>query len=288
MHNYLPREIASFENITNSYEVYFIDLWGVIHNGIKLFDNAIKVLKKLKDQNKKIILISNAPRTNKTVKKFLTNLKFDLDLINLLVTSGDVTRNYIQDHSNKNFYHLGPDKDKDLFDGINNIVEKHEEASEIICTGLIDEIGQNIQDYENFFLKLIENKKTFTCANPDEVVSGGDKIEFCAGALAKYYKKLGGTVKYFGKPYEEIYKFAKLRSEEEFNKKIDKTQILAVGDNLKTDIAGAQNFCIDSVLILNGIYKDFFRNNNLDFDKLLKSNEMESLTIKQFQQELKW
>ena len=99
MQNYLPREITSFENIASSYEVYFIDLWGVIHNGIKLFDNAIKVLKKLKDQNKKIILISNAPRTNKTVKKFLTNLKFDLDLINLLVTSGDVTRHYIQEHS---------------------------------------------------------------------------------------------------------------------------------------------------------------------------------------------
>ena len=76
--------------------------------------------------------------------------------------------------------------------------------------------------------------------------------------------------------------------ENKTNKQINKKEILAVGDNLKTDIFGAQNYNIDSLLILNGIYKDFFRDNNLNFDKLLKSNEMESLVIRKFQQELKW
>ena len=152
----------------------------------------------------------------------------------------------------------------------------------------MEEVGWNISDYESIFKNWIENEKTFICANPDEVVSRGNQIEFCAGALAKYYKKLGGKVLYFGKPYEEIYKFTKHTIEKNIENIIEKKKILAVGDNLKTDIYGAQNFNIDSLLILNGIYKDFFRDNNLNFDKLLKSNEMESLKINKFQRELNW
>ena len=231
---------------------------------------------------------SNAPRTSNTVKQFLRKLNFNLDLIDLLVTSGDVTKNYIHKNQKKIFYHLGPIKDKYLFEGIKNISSDINKTQEIICTGLVNEIGVNITNYENLFKSWILKEKTLVCANPDEVVSRGNDIEFCAGALAKYYKKLGGTVLYFGKPYEEIYKYAKLNIEKKIGLFIEKKRILAVGDNLKTDIHGAQNFNIDSLLILNGIYKDFFRDNNLNFDKLLKSNEMESLRINKFQQELNW
>jgi len=288
MQNYLPEELKKFKSISNMYDVYFVDLWGVIHNGINLFENAITVLDELKKQQKNVVLISNAPRSSDTVKQFLKKLKFDLELIDLLVTSGDVTKNYINKNQKKIFYHLGPVKDNDLFEGINNISSDINETQEIICTGLVDEIGGNISDYENLFKSWILKEKTFVCANPDEVVSRGNNIEFCAGALAKYYKKLGGAVLYFGKPYEEIYNFAKLNIEKKIGLIIEKKRILAIGDNLKTDIHGAQNFNIDSLLILNGIYKDFFRDNNLNFDKLLKSNEMESLRIKKFQQELNW
>ena len=288
MQNHSPEEIVKFQNIVDKYDLYFVDLWGVIHNGIKLFNNAIEVLNNLKINNKKVVLISNAPRTHETVKKFLKNLNFDLKLIDSLVTSGDVTKKYIQDNQDKKFCHLGPPKDNDLFQGIVNLVDQKDIFDEIICTGLIDEIGQNISDYQRLFENWIVNKKIFICANPDEVVSRGDKIEFCAGALAKYYKKLGGEVKYFGKPYEAIYDFAYNQAQSQFDMVIDKNKILAVGDNLKTDINGAQNFGIHSILILNGIYKDFFRDNNLNFDKLLISNEVESLVINKFQKELKW
>ena len=288
MQNYLPEELKKFKKISNMYDGYFIDPWGVIHNGINLFKNAINVLDELKKLQKKVVLISNAPRTSNTVKQFLRKLNFNLDLIDLLVTSGDVTKNYIHKNKKKIFYHLGPIKDKDLFEGIKNISSDINKTQEIICTGLVNEIGVNITNYENLFKSWILKEKTLVCANPDEVVSRGNDIEFCAGALAKYYKKLGGTVLYFGKPYEEIYKFAKLNIEKKIGLFIEKKRILAVGDNLKTDIHGAQNFNIDSLLILNGIYKDFFRDNNLNFDKLLKSNEMESLRINKFQQELSW
>ena len=288
MKQQLPEEIVNFRNISDRYNIYLVDLWGVIHNGLKLFDNAIYVLKKLKSENKKVVLISNAPRTHETVKKFLLKLNFELNLIDLLITSGDVTRNYILENSDKNFYHLGPDKDDDLFYGIKNITKNVYDSDEVVCTGLIDKIGQDISNYQSLFIKLINKEKVFICANPDEVVSRGDKIEFCAGALAKYYKKLGGRVRYFGKPYDEIYNFTKDQIAQQFGIIEEKDKILAVGDNLKTDICGAQNYEIDSLLILNGIYKDFFRNNYLNFDKLLKSNEVESLRINKFQQELKW
>lgn len=288
MQTHSPEEIVNFQNIVDKYDLYFVDLWGVIHNGIKLFSNAIEVLNNLKINNKKVILISNAPRTHETVKKFLKNLGFDLKLIDSLVTSGDVTKKYIQDNQDKKFCHLGPPKDNDLFQGVANLVDQKDEFDEIICTGLIDGIGQNISDYQRLFENWIGNKKIFICANPDEVVSRGDKIEFCAGALAKYYKKMGGEVKYFGKPYEAIYDFAYNQTQSQFDTVINKNKILAVGDNLKTDINGAQNFGIHSILILNGIYKDFFRDNNLNFDKLLISNEVESLVIDKFQKELKW
>ena len=288
MQTHSPEEIVNFQNIVDKYDLYFVDLWGVIHNGIKLFSNAIEVLNNLKINNKKVILISNAPRTHETVKKFLKNLDFDLKLIDSLVTSGDVTKKYIQDNQDKKFCHLGPPKDNDLFQGVANLVDQKDEFDEIICTGLIDGIGQNISDYQRLFENWISNKKIFICANPDEVVSRGDKIEFCAGALAKYYKKMGGEVKYFGKPYEAIYDFAYNQAQSHFDIVINKNKILAVGDNLKTDINGAQNFGIHSILILNGIYKDFFRDNNLNFDKLLISNEVESLVIDKFQKELKW
>ena len=278
-----PEEIVNFRNISDRYNIYLVDLWGVIHNGVKLFDNAIYVLKKLKNENKKVVLISNAPRTNETVKKFLLKLNFELNLIDLLITSGDVTRNYILENSDKKFYHLGPSKDDDLFYGIKNITKNIYDSDEVVCTGLIDKIGQDISNYQSLFIELINKEKVFICANPDEVVSRGDKIEFCAGALAKYYKKMGGEVKYFGKPYEAIYDFAYNQAQSQFDIVINKNKILAVGDNLKTDINGAQNFGIHSILILNGIYKDFFRDNNLNFDKLLISNEVESLVINKFQ-----
>jgi len=199
-----------------------------------------------------------------------------------------VTRNYILDNNHKKFYHLGPDKDHDLFFNVKNITKNITDADEIVCTGLVDYIGQDISDYQNFFKDMINDKKNFICANPDEVVSRGDKIEFCAGALAILFKKLGGKVKYFGKPFDEIYDFAISQITENFGKFTEKNRILAIGDNLKTDICGAQNYAIQSLLILNGIYKDFFRNNKLNFDKLLKSNDLEDLSVNKFQQELKW
>jgi len=285
-----PQKLKGISEISDKFDVYFIDLWGVIHNGVQCYPEALKVLEKLKEQNKKIVLISNAPRPAAVVKVFLETIGLKSSCYDFLVTSGDITREYISlNSSKKNFYHLGPTRDIDLFKDLNVTLTSKEECEEIICTGLVSDEEEKLQDYKTLLDFFLNKKIPLICANPDEVVARGEKIVFCAGALANQYKQEGGVVRYFGKPYSEIYSFAlkKIRAHKDFK---DKKEIntLVIGDNIKTDIKGANLSNLDSVLILNGIYKDFFRDGTVNFDQLKDSVNLKDVKINYFQEELAW
>ena len=285
-----PQKLKGISEISDKFDVYFIDLWGVIHNGVQCYPEALKVLEKLKEQNKKIVLISNAPRPAAVVKVFLETIGLKSTCYDFLVTSGDITREYISlNSSKKNFYHLGPTRDIDLFKDLNVTLTSKEECEEIICTGLVSDEEEKLQDYKILLDFFLNKKIPLICANPDEVVARGEKIVFCAGALANQYKQEGGMVRYFGKPYSEIYSFAlkKIRAHKDFK---DKKEIntLVIGDNIKTDIKGANLSNLDSVLILNGIYKDFFRDGIVNFDQLKDSVNLKDVKINYFQEELAW
>jgi len=285
-----PQKLKGISEISDKFDVYFIDLWGVIHNGVQCYPEALKVLEKLKEQNKKIVLISNAPRPAAVVKVFLETIGLKSSCYDFLVTSGDITREYISlNSSKKNFYHLGPTRDIDLFKDLNVTLTSKEECEEIICTGLVSDEEEKLQDYKILLDFFLNKKIPLICANPDEVVARGEKIVFCAGALANQYKQEGGVVRYFGKPYSEIYSFAlkKIRAHKDFK---DKKEIntLVIGDNIKTDIKGANLSNLDSVLILNGIYKDFFRDGTVNFDQLKDSVNLKDVKINYFQEELAW
>jgi HAD superfamily hydrolase (TIGR01459 family) len=290
MNSNKPQKLKGISEISDKYDVYFVDLWGVVHNGVQCYPEALKVLEKLKEQNKKIVLISNAPRPSAVVKAFLETIGLQSSCYDFLVSSGDITREYISlNSSKKKFYHLGPTRDIDLFKDLNVALTSKEECDEIICTGLVSDEEEKLQDYK-FLLDFFLNKKIpLICANPDEVVARGEKIVFCAGALANQYKQEGGMVRYFGKPYSDIYSFAlkKIRANKDFK---DKKEIntLVIGDNIKTDIKGANLFNLDSVLILNGIYKDFFRDDTINFDQLKDSVNLKDVKINYFQEELAW
>ena len=290
MNSHDPQKLKGISEISDKFDVYFIDLWGVIHNGVQCYPEALKVLEKLKEQNKKIVLISNAPRPSAVVKVFLETIGLESSCYDFLVTSGDITREYISlNSSKKNFYHLGPTKDIDLFKDLNVALTSKEECDEIICTGLVSDEEETLQDYKILLDFFLNKKIPLICANPDEVVARGEKIVFCAGALANQYKQEGGMVRYFGKPYSDIYSFAlkKVRAHKDFK---DKKEIntLVIGDNIKTDIKGANLFNLDSVLILNGIYKDFFRDGTVNFDQLKDSVNLKDVKINYFQEELAW
>ena len=290
MNSHDPQKLKGISEISDKFDVYFIDLWGVIHNGVQCYPEALKVLEKLKEQNKKIVLISNAPRPAAVVKVFLETIGLKSSGYDFLVTSGDITREYISlNSSKKNFYHLGPTRDIDLFKDLNVTLTSKEECEEIICTGLVSDEEEKLQDYKILLDFFLNKKIPLICANPDEVVARGEKIVFCAGALANQYKQEGGMVRYFGKPYSEIYSFAlkKIRAHKDFKEKKE-INTLVIGDNIKTDIKGANFSNLDSVLILNGIYKDFFRDGTVNFDQLKDSVNLKDVKINYFQEELAW
>jgi len=267
-------DLLGLKSIADNYDLFYIDLWGVIHNGIKLHDKAIIVLKELLKKNKSFVLLTNAPRPNETVKNFLEKMGMDKDLRDHVFTSGEAAQSYLKKNFLfKKFYHIGPPRDFDLFNLFKkNKIKDIKESEYLLCTGLFDEFDQDLTYYKDLFAKHL-NKKMI-CTNPDLIVDRGNKRELCAGSVAMVFEKMGGQVVYFGKPYPEVYN----QSTNNINKKI-----LAIGDNLNTDIRGANQLNYDCLLVSNGIHKDEIKNKGIE--KVSKEYE----TIVNFiQSDFKW
>ena len=252
--------IKGLSQIQSKYDAFFIDLWGVVHNGIELHAEAIKVLENINKLKKRFVLISNAPRPSQNVKNFLLKLEMKEILLKNIFTSGEAALKSLQKNIyGKNFYHLGPIRDSDLFKGFEKNKKDIDSAEFILCTGFLDNSEDSLNYYENFLKKYIHLK--MICTNPDLIVHRGSRQEYCAGTLAEIFKKLGGKVIYFGKPYPDIYKFCVKENE----------NILAIGDNIRTDIIGANKMKFDSLFITGGIHKKEFLNLPIQsYDKILK------------------
>ena len=257
----------------NSYELFFIDIWGVIHNGLQIFEDSIEVLENLKKNNKEFVLLTNAPRPNSTVIDFLKKMglkKFYEDVY----TSGEASLKYLmKNFLNAKFYHIGPPRDFDLFKRFEqNKVSNINQADYFICTGLFKDHETKLEYYKDL-LEKFSNKK-FVCTNPDLIVDRGDVREFCAGSIAKIFEEIGGKVIYFGKPYPPVYNLSA---------NINGKNVLCIGDNMNTDIKGAniQNF--DNLLITSGIHKKEL--SSLNIHKLEKKY---GVSVNYTQTKLKW
>ena len=261
-------------SIADNYQLFYIDLWGVIHNGISIHNEAILALRELTRKKKEYVLLTNAPRPNDTVKIFLEKMGMDKEIRNHVFTSGEASLNYLKENlEDKKFFHVGPPRDFDLFKDFNDNKSKIiEDCEYILCTGLYDDQNKDLNFYKSLFEKNI-NKKMI-CTNPDLIVDRGNVRELCAGSVAMVFEKLGGEVVYFGKPYAEIYN----QSIENKNKKI-----LAIGDNLNTDIKGANLLNYDSLLISNGIHRNEIKNKGIQD----VSKEYEAI-VNFIQSDLKW
>ena len=267
-------DIEGLSSIADNYQLFYIDLWGVIHNGIKLHDEAVNALKQITKMNKNYVLLTNAPRPNSSVKNFLENMGLEREIREHVFTSGEAALNYLKKNFfGKNFFHVGPPRDFDLFkDFEKNKSDNIDKSDYILCTGLFDENNKDLKFYKNLFDKHL--KKKMICTNPDLIVDRGNKRELCAGSVAMVFEKMGGEVVYFGKPYPEVYN-------QSFNNKGKK--ILSVGDNFNTDIKGANLLNYDSLIISNGIHKSEIEKYGIE--KTAKSYE----TICNYiQSELKW
>ncbi len=267
-------DLNGLQSIADNYDLFYIDIWGVIHNGIKLHEQAIIVLKELLRRDKAFVLLTNAPRPNKTVRNFLQKMGMDQELRDHVFTSGEAALNYLKKYFlSKKFYHIGPPRDFDLFSLFeNNKCEDIDKSEYLLCTGLFDDYDKDLVYYKSLLDAHI-NKKMI-CTNPDLIVDRGSKRELCAGSVAMVFEKMGGKVIYFGKPYPEVYN----QSIDNDNKKV-----LAIGDNLNTDIKGANLLNYDSLLVSNGIHRDEIKNKGIQ--KIAKEYE----TIINFiQSDLKW
>ena len=169
------------KNIVENYDLFFIDIWGVLHNGIYFFEDAIKTLDELEKLNKEYVLLSNAPRPNFSVKKFLIKMGIPENISNKVYTSGQASLDYLlKNFKDKKFFHLGPSRDFDLFDSFKiNKINEIKKCSYIICTGLFDEHDQDL----NYYKKMLNDEinKKMICTNPDLIVDRGEKREYCAG-----------------------------------------------------------------------------------------------------------
>ena len=260
-------------SIVDEYDVFFIDIWGVLHNGLNLFQNSVEVLEKLEKNKKQYVLLTNAPRPNLTVIEYLKKMGLDEKKAQQVYTSGQAALDQLKTMNFKTFFHIGPPRDFDLFKTFENQkVKKIDSSDFLLCTGLFDEHESELIFYENLLQGHIEKK--MICTNPDLVVDRGEKREFCAGTIAKIFEKLGGEVKYFGKPYPEVY-------EKAFNN-LQGKKVICIGDNLNTDIKGANILNFDSLLINNGIHKNEIGNGIKELTKKYNVN------VNYTQTELKW
>ena len=264
---------SGLKSIFSEYDLFFIDIWGVVHNGIKLYENAVKVLNELSNNEKKFILLTNAPRPNLTVINTLKKMGLN-NFSDTVFTSGEASKKYLlENFNNKKFFHLGPPKDFDLFKTFeNNKVLNIDDSDYLLCSGLFEEYEDDLGYYKSLLTKHITKK--MICTNPDLIVDRGSKRELCAGSVAMVFEKMGGEVICFGKPYSEVYNL----STDNQNKKV-----LCIGDNLNTDIKGAniQNF--DSLLITNGIHRKEIL--ELELSQVVKKYDV---NIEYTQKILKW
>ena len=267
------KKLNHLSEVYKLYDVFIIDLWGVMHNGIELNSNAMKAVENLKKNNKKVIFLSNAPRPSSQVKIFLKKINMKEEYLKNIMTSGEASIHALKNNQfGKNFYHLGPVRDESIFEDFKENRTSLENCDFILCTGLFENKENSLDYYENLLKKNLFKK--FICTNPDLIVHRGEIKEYCAGKIAQIFEKIGGKVVYFGKPYKEIYKLCLKENE----------KVIAIGDNLRTDIKGANNMKIDSIFITSGVHRTEF-DGNKNLENLLDKHRVKA---SYFQEQLYW
>jgi HAD superfamily hydrolase (TIGR01459 family) len=237
-------------------DAWIVDIWGVMHNGVRPFLDAAEACTRFRASGGTVVLLSNAPRPRGSVAKQLAGIGVPQNAWDQIITSGDATRALIQGYGDRPILHLGPARDQPLFEGLGANFSQPADAEAAVCTGLYDDTTETPDDYRALFETLLARKVPLICANPDLTVQRGNDIVYCAGALAEAYAAMGGPVIFAGKPHLPVYDmtFAEIARLE--GRTVAKDRILAIGDGLRTDIAGAAAAGLRAVLIASGIHFD--------------------------------
>jgi HAD superfamily hydrolase (TIGR01459 family) len=246
--------LSSVANLSEKYQAWLCDIWGVMHNGMHPFAGASDACARFREQGGVVVLLSNSPRPQGAVSHQLAQIGVPETCFDAVVTSGDVTQQILADRRSQSFFHLGPERDKAIYDGLGMQPVELEAADYVLCSGLYDDLTETLADYADLFQDLRARKLPMLCANPDLQVERGDRLIYCAGALAAEYERLGGEVLYTGKPHLPIYERALELISDVKGAPVPRSKILCIGDGLKTDIAGAVAAGMDCVFVASALH----------------------------------
>jgi HAD superfamily hydrolase (TIGR01459 family) len=246
--------LDSIARVSRRYEVWLADIWGVIHNGVRPFPAAVEACRLFREGGGIVVLISNSPRPREGVAAQLKQIGVPADCYDGIATSGDVTRKLVAGYAGRRVFHLGPQRDRPIFDGLSVEFGEPGEAAAAVCSGLYDDENETPEDYASLLAGLRKFDIPMICANPDIKVERGEKLIYCAGALAEAYERLGGQVVYAGKPHKAIYDLALALVTARRGAAVPRHRVVAIGDGIRTDIAGAAAQHIDSVFVASAVH----------------------------------
>jgi HAD superfamily hydrolase (TIGR01459 family) len=252
----LPLLLPHFATLATGYDVLLSDVWGVVHNGVEAFPHACDALMRARAGGAAVILITNAPRPSHIVARQLEKLRVPRDTYDAIVSSGDVTRAVIESRPGQSLFHLGPERDRSIFTGLDVRFAPLESADYVICSGLHNDEVETPEDYRGRLEIMLARKLFMVCGNPDIVVERGPRLVYCAGAIADLYATIGGEVLYAGKPYRPIYDMALAEAETVAGRKVTAARVLAIGDSVRTDFTGARSAGVDFLFVTSGIHAE--------------------------------
>jgi HAD superfamily hydrolase (TIGR01459 family) len=247
--------VDGLQTLADRYDLILCDVWGVLHDGLVAFPPASDALMQFRARGGQVVLVSNAPRPGSSVAGQLDKLGVPRAAYDAIITSGDLTRSAVLERMDRVVHHLGPPRDLPIYEGLDVRFGPIDRADYVVCSGFDDDDDETVEDYRSRLEAMSSRKLWMVCANPDLVVERGDKLVPCAGALALAYEEMGGEVYYAGKPHRPIYDEAlKIAAQISGRDAVAPERVLAVGDAIRTDIAGASALGVDSLLVARGIH----------------------------------
>ena len=255
----MTEHLPGMAALATRYDGFIVDLWGVIHDGVHAYPGAVACLARLREAGRRVVLLSNAPRRLSAARETLRRLGIPDHAYDGILTSGEATRTALLERTDPWFaalgdrvWHLGPEKDRSLFEGLPQTRVAHpEQADFILNTGPDDEQGEtDVEPYLPVLRECAARRLGMVCANPDLAVVRGGRRLICAGLLARIYAEYGGEVRELGKPHAEIYRPVRRMLD------VPDHRILAIGDSLATDVAGARAAGLAACWVLGGIHAE--------------------------------
>lgn len=278
--------LSSLDAVLDRYDAILCDVWGVIHNGRRIYPLAAGALQRARVAGKIVLLVSNVPKPNGPIPGQLDRIGFPRDAWDGIVTSGDAIRAELAKRAPGPMLKIGPPEDKSLWDGLGLAFAPLEGARFIGISGP-DRVDETPADYADLLHLAQARDLEMLCANPDIVVQWGNKLIWCAGAIARDYAALGGRVVMAGKPHPPIYALAYAELEKHLARFIPRERILAIGDGLSTDVAGANTQGLDCLFIAGGMHGDHLKTGGaLDPAKVEASLSAERISARYVMAEL--